>query len=396
MPRPVRVVVVPVPQSDLAVARPARKKPLPNGGRSCINPVPSCGSGGRSKGTIHEGYCDCECQKLRLDGPHGQRQDQLWSMPCSSRLGVNDRLGSTADGSSMADWTDEEKERKITIWAKPFDGVYKAAGGQKFDLVMLDTPGYADFYGQVIGATRGGRRGPDRGGRDRRASRSARTARGGGARTLGLPRGIVDHRARQGKRGLRRRRWRPSSAVWGARCVPGGRSRRRTARAWWTCSAPAAAGGPGGRGRGAEERADRGRGGDGRQADREVPGRRGADARRRSPSGLRKAVGPGKLVPVFAVVAEERRRAWPNCWRASAGCSRRPPDRAGQGRRRASRWTRRPTAPFAGHGVARGQRSVRRPADASCAFSAARCKADSEMFNATKEQKERIGVAASS
>jgi elongation factor G len=69
------------------------------------------------------------------------------------KLGVNDRLGSSADGSSMADWTDEEKHRKITVWAKPFDGIYKAKNGQKIDLTMLDTPGYADFYGQMVAAS---------------------------------------------------------------------------------------------------------------------------------------------------------------------------------------------------------------------------------------------------
>ena len=69
------------------------------------------------------------------------------------KLGVNDRYGATADGSSMSDWSDEEKERKITIWAKPFSGSYKAASGQKYDLVFIDTPGYADFYGQMIAAS---------------------------------------------------------------------------------------------------------------------------------------------------------------------------------------------------------------------------------------------------
>ncbi|MDD2237888.1 MAG: GTP-binding protein, partial [Kiritimatiellae bacterium] len=64
------------------------------------------------------------------------------------KLGINDRHGSTDDGSSMADWTDEEKERKISIWTKPFDAVYK-----KNHLVFMDTPGYADFYGQVVAAS---------------------------------------------------------------------------------------------------------------------------------------------------------------------------------------------------------------------------------------------------
>ncbi|MFH0880115.1 MAG: elongation factor G [Lentisphaerota bacterium] len=69
------------------------------------------------------------------------------------KLGINDRLGSSNDGSSMADWTDEEKHRKITVWAKPFDGIFKGAGGRKTRLVFVDTPGYADFYGQMVSAS---------------------------------------------------------------------------------------------------------------------------------------------------------------------------------------------------------------------------------------------------
>ncbi len=69
------------------------------------------------------------------------------------KLGVNDRLGNPGDGTSMADWTDEEKNRKISIWAKPFDAVWRPKGGKALRLVMLDTPGYADFYGQVVAAT---------------------------------------------------------------------------------------------------------------------------------------------------------------------------------------------------------------------------------------------------
>ena len=69
------------------------------------------------------------------------------------KLGVNDRLGNPGDGTSAADWTDEEKNRKITIWAKPFDAVWRPKGGKALRLAMLDTPGYADFYGQVVAAT---------------------------------------------------------------------------------------------------------------------------------------------------------------------------------------------------------------------------------------------------
>lgn len=66
------------------------------------------------------------------------------------KLGVNDRKGSPETGTSMADWTEQEKERKISIWAKPFDGIYKNAAGTQYNMVMLDTPGYADFAGQML------------------------------------------------------------------------------------------------------------------------------------------------------------------------------------------------------------------------------------------------------
>lgn len=66
------------------------------------------------------------------------------------KQGINSRQGSVDDGSSMADYTDTEKSRKISIWSKPFDIVYKRADGEKFNLVILDSPGYVDFVGQSI------------------------------------------------------------------------------------------------------------------------------------------------------------------------------------------------------------------------------------------------------
>jgi len=70
------------------------------------------------------------------------------------KTGQNDRLGLTSNGSSMADWTDEEKERKISIWAKPFHVQAKTSEGQVFDLTMIDTPGYLDLFGQSVAAAR--------------------------------------------------------------------------------------------------------------------------------------------------------------------------------------------------------------------------------------------------
>ena len=46
------------------------------------------------------------------------------------KLGQVDRVGSPENGTSVADWTEEEKAHEISIWAKPFDGVYTAASGK--------------------------------------------------------------------------------------------------------------------------------------------------------------------------------------------------------------------------------------------------------------------------
>jgi elongation factor G len=68
------------------------------------------------------------------------------------KLGQVDRVGSPENGTSVADWTEEEKAHNITIWAKPFDGVYTAASRKIRRLVMIDTPGFADFIGQMVAA----------------------------------------------------------------------------------------------------------------------------------------------------------------------------------------------------------------------------------------------------
>ncbi len=68
------------------------------------------------------------------------------------KLGVTDRQGTPENGTSASDWTDEEKSRQISMWATSFDLVYKTKAGRAMELVALDTPGYADFYGQVLAA----------------------------------------------------------------------------------------------------------------------------------------------------------------------------------------------------------------------------------------------------
>lgn len=70
------------------------------------------------------------------------------------RLGVNDRLGSPAAGTSMSDFTDLEKNRKISIFATTFSAEYKSKAGSDYEIVFTDTPGYADFFGSVIASAR--------------------------------------------------------------------------------------------------------------------------------------------------------------------------------------------------------------------------------------------------
>ncbi len=69
------------------------------------------------------------------------------------KLGVNSRMGSVDSGSSMGDYSDEEKDRKITISAKPFTATHNS-GGKQTRLVFIDTPGYMDFFGEVLCACR--------------------------------------------------------------------------------------------------------------------------------------------------------------------------------------------------------------------------------------------------
>jgi len=70
------------------------------------------------------------------------------------KLGINDRLGSPASGSSMADYTDLEKTRRISVFGKAFSAVYKTDSGKEMGLVFGDTPGYMDFFGATIAAAR--------------------------------------------------------------------------------------------------------------------------------------------------------------------------------------------------------------------------------------------------
>jgi elongation factor G len=63
--------------------------------------------------------------------------------------GANTRLGSVANGTSVCDYNPDEIERKITINSKFLNLTWN---NKRINLV--DTPGYADFIGDMIGALR--------------------------------------------------------------------------------------------------------------------------------------------------------------------------------------------------------------------------------------------------
>lgn len=68
-------------------------------------------------------------------------------------LKINDRLGLVSNGTSVSDTADEEKARKISIFASSFMG-RREVDGRAYRLVFTDTPGAPGFYGQMRGAVR--------------------------------------------------------------------------------------------------------------------------------------------------------------------------------------------------------------------------------------------------
>lgn len=70
------------------------------------------------------------------------------------KFGLNDRLGSTVNGSSVSDFTEVEKTRKISLFSTSFCAKYVAKSGEPHKFFFTDAPGFMDFYGQLRSACR--------------------------------------------------------------------------------------------------------------------------------------------------------------------------------------------------------------------------------------------------
>ena len=66
-----------------------------------------------------------------------------------SLAGATTRKGSVMEGNTVSDYTDEEKDRKVSISSSIMNCKYK-----EHFIQMVDTPGYADFIGEVVSSIR--------------------------------------------------------------------------------------------------------------------------------------------------------------------------------------------------------------------------------------------------
>ncbi|MBU0714061.1 MAG: elongation factor G [Verrucomicrobia bacterium] len=69
------------------------------------------------------------------------------------KLGLTEKQGQVSAGTSLSDFTEEEISRKISLYTQSFTGVFKTKQGQKIQMTFVDTPGFDDFYGQVLCAS---------------------------------------------------------------------------------------------------------------------------------------------------------------------------------------------------------------------------------------------------
>ncbi|MCX6993778.1 MAG: elongation factor G [Kiritimatiellaeota bacterium] len=70
------------------------------------------------------------------------------------KLGLAEKMGQVSAGTSLSDFTEEEISRKISLYTQSFTGAFKSKQGQKIQMTFVDVPGFDDFYGQVLCASR--------------------------------------------------------------------------------------------------------------------------------------------------------------------------------------------------------------------------------------------------
>lgn len=81
---------------------------------------------------------------------HAQAGKTTLTESMLSLCGATTRKGTVMDGTALSDYSDEEKARKVSISTSLLHCSYKGHFIQ-----IIDTPGYADFIGEVVGAVRG-------------------------------------------------------------------------------------------------------------------------------------------------------------------------------------------------------------------------------------------------
>ena len=91
-------------------------------------------------------YQTRDIRNIALAG-HGASGKTTLAEAMLFRSGVTNRMGSVDDGSSIADYEPDEKEKKHTI-----DASLLPCKWQDTLINILDTPGYPDFISQTIGA----------------------------------------------------------------------------------------------------------------------------------------------------------------------------------------------------------------------------------------------------
>src|SRR3989338_2087248 len=63
--------------------------------------------------------------------------------------GAIPKMGTVQEGNTISDYNDDEKERKCSLSSSLITFV---SGSKKIN--MIDTPGYTDFVGEIIGGLR--------------------------------------------------------------------------------------------------------------------------------------------------------------------------------------------------------------------------------------------------